>query len=128
METLWEKYKAKGLNVLFATETYGYFGDAQGIPADAEFDSLTHYFAQAKVTIPIAVTGAFTGASPDLARPTNSLNYVAAGLPTIVLIDRKGIVRAVWPGWNDQLAADIESQVEKVMDEGSSSVSTSNAR
>ena len=113
-----EKYKAKGLEIMYATQTYGYFGEAQGMSADAELDSLTHYFAEHKITDPVAISGAFTGASQELVQANNFLNYGANGLPTVVLIDRKGVVRNLWQGWGDESEMIIQSFLERLLNEG----------
>jgi thiol-disulfide isomerase/thioredoxin len=121
IENIHNKYKAKGLDILFATQTYGYYGEVEDIKPDAELDSLKTYFGEHKIDFPVAVTGAFSGVSPDDAKNDNFVNYGATGLPTIVLIDRTGIIRGVWRGWGDGSGAVIEAEVAKVMGDTASS-------
>lgn len=118
IQTMYDKYKSKGLNVMFVTQTYGYFEQTEGLSAEAELDSLKHYFGEHKVTYPVAVTGPFAGVSSDLAQNTNSLNYSATGLPTIVLIDRQGTIRGLWQGWADEIAPVVDGEIAKALADG----------
>jgi thiol-disulfide isomerase/thioredoxin len=97
MNRLQEKYAARGLIVLGVTKYYGFFGERQGISQAEELAALKSLKAQQHLKYGLLVT------SPQVGE-----QYGVAGLPTIVLIDKKGMVRLVDTGYNEQ-------RIEKVI-------------
>lgn len=97
INALQEKYGARGLTVLGVTKYYGYFGERQGISRGEELAALKGLKAQLHLRYGLVVTA-----------PQVEERYGVAALPTIVLIDRKGMVRLIDTGYN-------ERRIEKVI-------------
>jgi thiol-disulfide isomerase/thioredoxin len=89
LAALENEYKSKGLVLIAPTQRYGYVanGDEAG-PADElkYIEKIRHQFYGDLLSVPAPVSEA------------NFRNYGASTTPTLVLIDRKGIVRLYHPG------------------------------
>ncbi len=93
----------RGAQFVFATMYYGFVADAKKLTEAQETDSLrSYYLDKEKITFPVAVLGRgvdlVTG-DLDLAIPAYK-TYGIRGIPTAVIIDRKGIVRRTIVGWD----------------------------
>lgn len=97
INTLQEKYGARGFAVLGVTKYYGYFGERQGISRGEELAALKGLKAQLHLRYGLVVTA-----------PQVQERYGVAALPTIVLIDRKGMIRLIDTGYS-------ERRIEKVI-------------
>jgi thiol-disulfide isomerase/thioredoxin len=97
INALQEKYGAGGLVVLGVTKYYGFFGERQGVSQSEELAALKSLKAQLHLKYGLVVTG-----------PKVEERYGVAALPTIVLIDQKGMVRLIDTGYN-------ERRIEKVI-------------
>jgi len=112
------RYASRGLRVLFVTALYGYFGNLDSLTPAVELDSLRRYFlAEHHIQFPIAVDGdlhapAGTDQGRDPVMNVDGSNYNAFVWPTVVLIDRTGIVRQVWSGWDSDIQDTIVQLVQ----------------
>lgn len=101
-----EKYKDKGLVILGVTKYYGQ-AEGQSVDENYEFGFLQRFKRMHRLPYGIAV-----------ANNDNTLrDYGVAGIPTAVIIDRRGIVRHIGTGVggpNERLAAET---LEKLMEE-----------
>lgn len=97
---LHDTYQRDGLVILGVTR---YYGAVQGMSADenAEFDFLQKFRKSYNLPYDLVVAKG----------QTNQQNYGANGIPTAVLIDRKGIVRYIETG----TSANRESELQKVI-------------
>jgi thiol-disulfide isomerase/thioredoxin len=105
---LQEKYAARGLMVLGVTKYYGFFGERQGISQSEELAALKSLKAQQHLQYGLLVTA-----------PQVEAQYGVAALPTIVLIDKKGMVRLVDTGYNEQRVEKMIADLLKEVGEGS---------
>lgn len=83
------EYKSKGLVLIGPTQLYGYAAEGDDAPPDRE----THYIDE--------VRNKYYSALPDMTVPLSAENFQKFGAsttPTLVLLDRKGIVRLYHPG------------------------------
>ncbi len=81
------KYAGKGFEVVGVTRFYGRSDAEESLSRDQELKSLQSYKAKHKLTYSLAV-----GKMDDV---TNEERYAVIGLPTVILIDRRGNVRHV---------------------------------
>ena len=87
--TLLSRYAAQGLTVIAPTQRYGYVASGREAAADEE----NRYIAQVRTT--------YYGFLPGNAVPMSDVNHLRYGVsttPTVVVVDRQGIVRAYHPG------------------------------
>jgi thiol-disulfide isomerase/thioredoxin len=86
---LLRKYRDEGLVVVAPTQRFGYVAGGRNAPADEEtryIEQVLHQFYPDLVAQPIPVSAA------------NHLRYGVSSTPTLVLLDRRGIVRMYNPG------------------------------
>jgi thiol-disulfide isomerase/thioredoxin len=98
---LQKEYAAKGLVILAPTQRYGYIARGEEASRDDEFKYigdvwLKHYSALSNVPVPVS--------------EENFRVWGCSTTPTIVLIDKAGIVRLYHPG--DMTYAELEPKVE----------------
>lgn len=86
---LYAKYQSQGLTIVAPTQRYGYVAGGAPAPPDEELRYMLevrdkHYAFLADLPVPISVA--------------NHERYGVSSTPTVVLLDRKGIVRLYHPG------------------------------
>src|SRR5438445_13410258 len=84
---------------------------AQPLSAKEEQAMLREFAAHHKLTYRLQAL------PQDQWRKTSNQDYRVQGIPTVVLIDRQGVVRLVRVGSGPQNAADIEAMVQKLLAE-----------
>jgi thiol-disulfide isomerase/thioredoxin len=97
-------YGPKGLAVVMPTKRYGYAAGGEDAPPAAEklyIDKVRHAFYAPLLNIPAPVSAA------------NFQTYGASTVPTIVLIDRTGIVRYYHPGAMPE--AELASRIQGLL-------------
>jgi hypothetical protein len=114
------------------TRAYGYTldKDHNQIPdvapaAEIEFDR-KYWVDEHKITFPIGIdvtqmipdTTDKSGKKMKYAQSKNALNYNVTGIPTVLLIDRGGIVRFVRVGSGNDFEAVMAAEIEKLLGEG----------
>jgi thiol-disulfide isomerase/thioredoxin len=102
---LQDRLGAAGLQTVSLTGYYGYYGAQQGISKDVEFDKMKGFVKDFKITWPVL----FDGTSK------NNGNYGVSGIPQLVVIDRKGVVRRVEVGFTKERFAETVKLVEKLL-------------
>ena len=97
---LYAKYKTKGLTIVAPTQRYGYVAGGAPAPPDEELRYMrevrdTHYAFLADLPVPIS--------------SANHERYGVSSTPTVVILDRQGIVRLYHPGrlTEDELDAQL---------------------
>jgi thiol-disulfide isomerase/thioredoxin len=88
----YEAHKGEGLLVVGATKlyTYGYLGgkSVRDLDKEAELKLNADFVKEMNITYPIVFCDASTA----------MMNYAVLGIPTLVLVDREGIVRHIQTG------------------------------
>jgi thiol-disulfide isomerase/thioredoxin len=106
---LYEKYNSKGLVIVGPTRLYGYISKGTDAAPEAEFDYIVGEFS-AKYPIP-----------EWMPVPVSAVNFADFGVsstPTLVVVDRKGIVRLYHPGRMTQ--EELEPVLLELLDEDAS--------
>lgn len=105
LDTLRQKYGAKGLTIVAPTQRYGYVAARKKAGANEEMA----YIQQIRDQVYPWMAGDMVPVSEE-----NFLNYGVSTTPTVVLVDRGGIVRTYHPG---QMKLDaIEPLVKALVD------------
>ncbi|MGE5361944.1 MAG: TlpA family protein disulfide reductase [Bacteroidales bacterium] len=111
----------KGLQVIFATELYGFLGTQRSLTAEQEIAADKKYFVEEhgipfKIAIEPQRQPQARGAAPS-ANPTNSDRYKVAGIPHIVVTDKQGKIRLIVIGWDPAAEARLNKLVERLLAE-----------
>lgn len=102
-----KKFGGKGFEIISVTRLHGRSDTEEDLAREQEWKSLQNFKGKHRLDHPIAV-----GKMDD---PTNDERYGVAGLPTIVLIDRRGRVRHIKRGAGDYRK--LEKRIEKLVNE-----------
>lgn len=105
LRALHKKYKDKGLTILGVTNYYGRFGGREATPQQ-ELAFLRSFKKQNEMPYGIAVSD-----SDD-----NDFKYGVTSIPTLFLLDRRGVVRYINIGASEE-DADLQEMVEKLIAE-----------
>jgi len=101
------KYAGKGFEIVGVTKFYGRSDTEESLSREQEFKSLQNYREKRQLTYPLAV-----GKMDDV---TNEERYGVVGAPTMILIDRRGLVRHIKSGAGEYRK--LEKQIEKLLGE-----------
>lgn len=101
---LLEKYRGQGLVIVAPTQRYGYVADGKSAPPDEE----RRYIIQIRDTY-----YGFLRNQPVPVSEANHRQYGVASTPTIVLLDRAGIVRLYHPGRMTE--EELESAIRRLL-------------
>jgi thiol-disulfide isomerase/thioredoxin len=89
LAALADKYRSRGLVVFAPTQRFGYVAGGKEAPADEEL----RYIDQVRQQFYPVLSG-----QPVPVSEANHLRYGVSSTPTLVLVDRAGIVRLYNPG------------------------------
>jgi len=121
-----ERFNKDGLEVMLATQLYGYFEDSQELKPEAEIEADRKYYIERhKIPFKISVQ-----ARPERAKEgkvvsgadLNESNYFVGGIPQIVLLDKQGIVRQILIGWDPANESRVTRLIEKLLKEPSTAI------
>jgi thiol-disulfide isomerase/thioredoxin len=115
MNRLLAKYKGKPVESIMATSLYGYIGDKRNLSPEEEVAADREYFrVEHKLTSPVAINPLASQADYE-----SSIDgkYAVGGIPEIVIIDRKGVIRATVVGWDKGNEARFAAFVDKLLAE-----------
>src|SRR5262249_40740263 len=115
MNRLMDRYQGKPVESIMATELYGYIGTKRGLTPDQEVAADRDYYTgEHKLTSTVAINPPGT----DATYPTsNEGRYAVGGIPEIVIIDRKGVIRATVVGWDKGNEARFAAFIDKLLAE-----------
>ncbi len=109
LSKLYLEHRNNGLDIIGVTILYGYYYDGktreQNIPAMREADLVAGFVKAQKATYPMLLLG----------KQDSLMDYSVTGLPHVVLIDKKGVVRRVFTGMYSQKS--FVKAVETLLDE-----------
>ena len=106
MKKMLADLKPKGLEIVEVTTYYGYYKTERNLTPDQEFAKYAEHLKEFEIPWPVV-----------FGDRSNQDNYGVGGIPHYVLIDRKGIVRAMSIGFSEPLHAKFRAEVEKVVAE-----------
>jgi len=114
MLRLMGKYKGKPVESVMVTGLYGFLGDQRDMTPEQEVAADREYYAQHHhLPFPVAINPAPARGQQD----DNEARYAVGGIPEIVIIDRKGVIRATVVGWDKGNEARFASLIDKLLAE-----------
>lgn len=88
IKAVFHDYHSQGLEILGATEFYGYLGAKKDLSRMDEFEGMKAFLQEKELPWPVVFID-----------PTVKQSYRQLGLPNVIVIDKKGIVREVGYGF-----------------------------
>lgn len=120
MTRLLQRFKDRGLQLVFYTRTYGYFESERPLPREREIERDRAYFARYGFTHPIAIGApSFETAGGRTVYQEDPVEkaYGVGGIPQINVIDAQGNLRLIMIGYDEaneeKLAGFIEGLLKK---------------
>lgn len=101
LRSLTERLKGKAFTGVMVTQLYGYLGtqknlnEAQEIAADKEYFGKEH-----AVPFPVAINPHMKQTSSAFVQPKPDTDYRVGGIPQIMIVDKRGIIRQIVTGWD----------------------------
>jgi thiol-disulfide isomerase/thioredoxin len=116
MLRLMAEYRNKPVESIMATTLYGYIGSQRNLTPEQEVAADREYFAhEHEMPFPVAITPAGdAGQNPPY---DNEARYAVGGIPQIMIIDRKGVIRSTVVGWDKGNEARFAAFIDKLLAE-----------
>jgi thiol-disulfide isomerase/thioredoxin len=111
----------KGLQVIFATELYGFLGQQRPLTPEQEIAADRKYFTEEHaLPFKIAIENQRPAGGPNATAQTVAMNgdrYKVGGIPQIVVIDKQGRIRLIIIGSDPASEARLNKLVERLLAE-----------
>ena len=108
MRKLYDELKPKGLEVVGVTTYYGYYKSEnvqkRDMDKDAEFARMADFMKEQNINWPVVYGDR-----------SNFEKYGVTGIPTVFLIDRKGVVQAIHVGYSPETFKAFRAKVEELL-------------
>ena len=114
-----EKFKGKAFDGVMVTSLYGYIGTRQNLTPAQEIEADKVYFGtEHALPFPVAINpppvrvagGPYTQPKPDT-------DYRVGGIPQIIIVDKRGIIRQIVTGWDQGNTARFSKLIEGLLAE-----------
>jgi thiol-disulfide isomerase/thioredoxin len=116
MLRLMSTFKDKPVESIMVTSLYGYIGSQRNLTPEQEVAADREYFAhEHNMPFPVAITPA--GDAGQAAPYDNEMRYAVGGIPQIMIIDRKGVIRSTVVGWDKGNEARFAAFIDKLLAE-----------
>jgi thiol-disulfide isomerase/thioredoxin len=104
LEELYRDYAGQGLVIVGPTKLYGYIARGEDATAEQEFDYIANAYQQSHplpewMSVPVS--------------NENFVNFGVSTTPTLVLVDRSGVVRMYHPG--DMTRQELEERIQPLL-------------
>ena len=118
-----DRFKGKPFDGVMVTQLYGYLDTqrdltpAQEVAADREYFGKQHALPfPVAINSPVKQVTPFTPGRP-FAQPQPDMDYRVGGIPQIMIIDKKGIIRQIVTGWDQGNTERFSKLIEQLMAE-----------
>jgi hypothetical protein len=120
-----KQFEGQEVQAVFSTELYGSFQGRQDLSVEEELAADKGYWVDEHgLNVPIAIHEPDTTVKDRAARKNpNDKNYCVSAIPQVVLIDKNGIIRRIFVGWdpvNDTRVPEIVQQLLNQAKKGAS--------
>jgi thiol-disulfide isomerase/thioredoxin len=111
-----ERFKGRAFAGAMVTQLYGYLGSRTTLSVAEEVEADKEYFGKEHaVPFPVAINR--PGAQPGNSRPQSDRDYRVGGIPQIMIIDKKGIIRQIVTGWDHGNTERFSAYIEQLLAE-----------
>jgi thiol-disulfide isomerase/thioredoxin len=106
MKAMYKELRPKGLEIVGVTTYYGFYEAEQELARDVEYGKMKEFIAKHDLPWPVAY-----------GERANFESYGVAGIPHVVLVDRKGVVHWIKVGYSEEGMKKLRSRIEKLLAE-----------
>lgn len=108
MRKMYDELKGQGFEIVGVTRYYGYYNTEKNLSQDDEFARMKNFIDDFKINWPVVYDNSNSFA-----------NYGVSGIPSAILIDRKGVVHKYHVGYSPESFKEFRAEVEKLLKEKS---------
>jgi thiol-disulfide isomerase/thioredoxin len=113
-----ERFKNEPFQGVMATSLYGYIGTRRPLTQEEEVAADNEYFGKEHgLPFPVAINLTPTVSKPGEYGPLLDRAYRVGGIPQIMIVDKKGIIRQIVTGWDQGNTARFTAYIEGLMAE-----------
>jgi thiol-disulfide isomerase/thioredoxin len=115
VRSLAERFRGQAFEGVLVTSLYGYLGTRKNLTAEQEVDADRSYFTQ-EHELPFKVA---VNPPPKTGRSQPAVDeaYRVGGIPQIVIVDKRGIIRQIVIGWDRGNTDRIGQIIEQLLNE-----------
>lgn len=119
LRALSERLKGKPFTGLMVTQLYGYLGTMQNLSPEQEVAADREYFGKEHaLPFPVAINPQMKQvAGKPFAQPKADADYRVGGIPQIMIIDKKGIIRQIVTGWDQGNTERFSKYIDQLISE-----------
>ncbi len=119
LNALAERLKGKDFQGVMVTQLYGYLGVQRSLTPEQEIAAdRIYYGTENGLSFPVAINPAMEQvAGAPYAQPKPDTDYRVSGIPQIMLIDKRGIIRQIVTGWDQGNTERFSALIEKLLTE-----------
>jgi thiol-disulfide isomerase/thioredoxin len=113
-----ERFKGRAFDGVLVTSLYGYIGTKQGLtPAQEIAEDRIYFGTEHALPFPVAINPAVKPVAGVYAQPKPDTDYRVGGIPQIILVDKRGVIRQIVTGWDQGNTARFTAYIERLLAE-----------
>lgn len=113
-----EKLKGKAFDGYMVTSLYGYIGTQRNLTPEQEIEADREYFGKEHaLPFPVAINPPAKQVPGAYAQPKPDTDYRVGGIPQIIIVDKKGIIRQIVTGWDQGNTARFSKFIDELLKE-----------
>ena len=111
-----ERFRDQPFEAVLVTSVYGYLGTRKNLSPEQEVDAVRDYFTREHaLPFKVAINSAPT---PGRGRSKLEEAYRVGPIPQIVIVDKRGVIRHIVIGWDNENADRLGRVIDQLLDEG----------
>ena len=118
LNALAARFKGKPFEGFMVTQLYGYLGTQRPLNPEQEVAADRIYFGtEHALSFPVAINSAVTPVAGKYLQPQPDTDYRVGGIPQIMIIDKRGIIRQIVTGWDQGNTERFSRLIEQLLGE-----------
>ena len=120
LRSIAERFSGKGFEGVLVTSLYGYIGAQKALTPEQEVEADRAYYGKEhELPFRVAVNPPPKPQPGKFMQPKADEDYRVGGIPQIVIIDRRGVIRQIVIGWDQGNTKRIGDLIERLLKEPS---------
>lgn len=116
--SLAERFRGRAFAGVLVTQLYGYVGAKKNLSAEQEVAADREYFAKEHaLPFPVAINAQIRQTANGFEQPQPDRDYRVGGIPQILIVDKKGVIRQIVIGWDQGNTARFATYIEQLLRE-----------
>ena len=118
LNSLAARFKGKAFEGFMVTQLYGYLGTQRPLNPEQEVAADRLYFGtEHALSFPVAINNPVKPVAGKFLQPQPDTDYRVGGIPQIMIIDKRGIIRQIVTGWDQGNTERFSKLIEQLINE-----------